>query len=90
MGISLRLDHRASISCNRRRVSRSLREMLVPLIAKAELSALAAGQTALRGIANGWGYEITSVDVLDAYAAMMTACARRALRRRKSTRSCGR
>ena len=37
--------------------------------------ALAAAQTALRGIANGWGYEITSVDVLDAYAALMTACA---------------
>ena len=35
--------------------------------------ALAAGMTALRGIAKGWGYEITGVDVLDAYAAMMTA-----------------
>ena len=29
--------------------------------------------TALRGIAKGWGYEITGVDVLDAYAALMTA-----------------
>ena len=29
--------------------------------------------TALRGIANGWGYEITGVDVLDAYAAVMAA-----------------
>ncbi|WP_308609586.1 hypothetical protein [Massilia aquatica] len=29
--------------------------------------------TALRGIAKGWGYEITGVDVLDAYAAVMTA-----------------
>ena len=35
--------------------------------------ALAAGMTALRGIAKGWGYEITGVDVLDAYAALMTA-----------------
>ena len=35
--------------------------------------ALAAGMTALRGIANGWGYEIAGIDVLDAYAAMMTA-----------------
>ena len=35
--------------------------------------ALAAGMTALRGIANGWGYEITGIDVLDAYAAVMTA-----------------
>ena len=35
--------------------------------------ALAAGMTALRGIANGWGYDITGVDVLDAYAAVMTA-----------------
>jgi hypothetical protein len=35
--------------------------------------ALAAGMTALRGIANGWGYDITSNDVLDAYAAMMAA-----------------
>ncbi|CUI04190.1 InterPro IPR001993 [Janthinobacterium sp. CG23_2] len=35
--------------------------------------ALAAGMTALRGIANGWGYDITSVDVLDAYAAVMAA-----------------
>lgn len=35
--------------------------------------ALAAGMTALRGIAKGWGYEITGVDVLDAYAAVMTA-----------------
>lgn len=35
--------------------------------------ALAAGMTALRGIANGWGYEITGVDVLDAYAAVMAA-----------------
>ncbi len=35
--------------------------------------ALAAGMTALRGIAKGWGYDITSVDVLDAYAAVMAA-----------------
>ncbi|WP_426116719.1 hypothetical protein [Massilia sp. PWRC2] len=35
--------------------------------------ALAAGMSALRGIAKGWGYEITGVDVLDAYAAVMTA-----------------
>ena len=35
--------------------------------------ALAAGMTALRGIAAGWGYEITSQDVLDAYAATMEA-----------------
>lgn len=33
--------------------------------------ALAAGMTALRGIAKGWGYEITGVHVLDAYAAVM-------------------
>jgi len=35
--------------------------------------ALAAGLTTIRGIANGWGYDITGVDVLDAYAAMMAA-----------------
>lgn len=35
--------------------------------------ALAAGLTALRGIANGWGHDITSADVLDAYAAVMAA-----------------
>lgn len=35
--------------------------------------ALASGMTALRGIANGWGYDITGVDVLDAYAAVMMA-----------------
>lgn len=35
--------------------------------------ALAAGMTALRGIANGWGYDITGIDVLDAYAAVMAA-----------------
>lgn len=35
--------------------------------------ALAAGITALRGIANGWGYDITGIDVLDAYAAVMAA-----------------
>ena len=35
--------------------------------------ALAAGMTALRGITNGWGYDITGIDVLDAYAAVMTA-----------------
>lgn len=29
--------------------------------------ALAAGMAALRGIANGWGYDITGVDVLGAY-----------------------
>lgn len=26
---------------------------------------------ALRGIANGWGYDITGIEVLDAYAAVM-------------------
>lgn len=35
--------------------------------------ALAAGMTALRGIANGWGYDITGAEVLDAYAAVMAA-----------------
>jgi len=35
--------------------------------------ALATGMTALRGIAGGWGYDITGVDVLDAYAAIMAA-----------------
>ncbi|WGG48865.1 hypothetical protein [Rugamonas sp. DEMB1] len=35
--------------------------------------ALAAGMTALRGIANGWGYDITGIDVLDAHAAVMAA-----------------
>lgn len=35
--------------------------------------ALAAGMTALRAIANGWGYDITGGDVLDAYAATMAA-----------------
>jgi hypothetical protein len=29
--------------------------------------------TALRGIANGWGYDISGVDVLDAYAAVIAA-----------------
>lgn len=36
-------------------------------------SALAAGMTALRGIAYGWGYDITVIDVLDAYAAVFAA-----------------
>ncbi|WP_307735335.1 hypothetical protein [Massilia soli] len=35
--------------------------------------AQAAGMVALRGIANGWGYDITDIDVLDAYAAVMAA-----------------
>ena len=35
--------------------------------------ALAAGMTALRGIANGWGYDITGINVLDAYTAAMSA-----------------
>jgi len=35
--------------------------------------ALAAGLTARRGIANGWGHDITGADVLDAYAAVMAA-----------------
>jgi hypothetical protein len=35
--------------------------------------ALAAGMMGLRGIANGWGYDITGIDVLDAYAAVMAA-----------------
>jgi len=29
--------------------------------------------TALRGIVSGWGYDITGIDVLDAYAAVMAA-----------------
>lgn len=29
--------------------------------------------TALRGIANGWGYDITGIDVLDAYSTVMAA-----------------
>ncbi|PWF44732.1 hypothetical protein [Massilia glaciei] len=33
----------------------------------------AAGMAGLRGIAAGWGYEITGTDVLDAYAAVMQA-----------------
>jgi len=33
--------------------------------------ALAAGMTALRGIAKGYGFDITGADVLDAYAAVM-------------------
>jgi hypothetical protein len=35
--------------------------------------ALAAGMTALRGIADGWGYDIMSSDVLGAYAAVLAA-----------------
>jgi hypothetical protein len=35
--------------------------------------ALAAGMTALRGIAKGYGFDITGIDVLDAYAAVMAA-----------------
>jgi hypothetical protein len=35
--------------------------------------ALAAGMTALRGIAQGHGFDITGVDVLDAYAAVLAA-----------------
>lgn len=35
--------------------------------------ALAAGMTALNGIVRGYGYDITGVDVLDAYAAVMEA-----------------
>jgi hypothetical protein len=35
--------------------------------------ALAAGMTALRGIAKGWGYDITGVDVVDAYVAIIGA-----------------
>jgi hypothetical protein len=35
--------------------------------------ALAAGMTALRGIASGWGHEMTGEDVLAAYAAVMEA-----------------
>jgi hypothetical protein len=35
--------------------------------------AVAAGMTALRGITKGWGYDITGIDVLDAYAAVMAA-----------------
>lgn len=35
--------------------------------------ALVAGMTGLRGIANGYGYDITGIDVLDAYAAVLQA-----------------
>jgi len=35
--------------------------------------ALAAGMTALRGIAKGWVYDLTGVDLLEAYAAVMAA-----------------
>ncbi len=35
--------------------------------------AMAAGMTALRGIAKGWGYDITGADVLNAYAALIAA-----------------
>ena len=35
--------------------------------------AMAAGMTGLRGIANGHGFDITGIDVLDAYAAVMAA-----------------
>ena len=35
--------------------------------------ALAAGMTGLRGIANGYGHDITGIDVLDAYAAVLAA-----------------
>jgi hypothetical protein len=35
--------------------------------------ALAAGMSGLRGIADGYGYDITGIDVLDAYAAVMQA-----------------
>jgi hypothetical protein len=35
--------------------------------------ALAAGMAALRGIANGYGFDITGADVLDAYAAVLQA-----------------
>jgi hypothetical protein len=36
---------------------------------------MAAGMTALRGMVSEWGYDITAVDVLDAYAVvMMAAC----------------
>jgi hypothetical protein len=37
--------------------------------------ALAAGMNGLRGIANGYGYDISAIDVLDAYAAVMLAAA---------------
>lgn len=30
--------------------------------------ALAAGMTGLRGVPNGYGFDITDVDILDAYA----------------------
>ena len=35
--------------------------------------AMAAGMTALTGIMRGYGYDITGIDVLDAYAAVMLA-----------------
>ena len=35
--------------------------------------AMAASMTALRGIVSGWGYDITGIDVLEAYAAVMAA-----------------
>lgn len=37
--------------------------------------ALAVGLTAFCSIANGWGYYVTCIDVLDAYAAVMAAAA---------------
>jgi len=35
--------------------------------------ALPVGMTPLRGIVNAWGYDISAVDVLHAYAAVMSA-----------------
>lgn len=35
--------------------------------------AMEAGMTALHGIASGWGYDITNIDVLEAYMAMVSA-----------------
>jgi len=34
---------------------------------------MASGMTALHGIMRGYGYDITGVDVLDAYAAVLEA-----------------
>jgi hypothetical protein len=47
--------------------------VLLDFAAERPKFAIAAGMTGLRGIANGWGYDITGADVLDAYAAVMAA-----------------
>jgi hypothetical protein len=54
---------------NRRTLTRAARDYAI----KQPEFALAAGMTALRGIASGWGYEMTGEDVLAAYAATVEA-----------------